>query len=88
MSLCLLHSSYLPPLKLSWFIKGVTRHVMTILQRMIDCRDMSEDTVAWGKTNKALQVARETSVEHALNNREGRNVHSNVHLHLPSNVFI
>jgi len=37
-------------------LQGAIRRMMFVLQRMIDCRDVSDETVTWECTNKALQI--------------------------------
>ncbi|QCE06661.1 hypothetical protein DEO72_LG9g1675 [Vigna unguiculata] len=48
--------------------------MISVLQRMVDCRDVSEGIVAWEHTNEALRIGRQTVEEYGSNNRGGRNV--------------
>lgn len=47
------------------------KHMMKILQTMINCCDVNKDIVAWDHTNDALQITRATCEKHASNNEGG-----------------
>jgi len=55
-------------------LQGAIRRMISVLQRMVDCRDVSEGIVAWEHTNEALRIGRQTVEEYGSNNRGGRNV--------------
>jgi len=47
------------------------KHIVSGLQMMIDCRDISEGVVDWDRTQELLQIAR-----HATKEEENRKGHS------------
>ena len=55
-------------------LQGAIRGMIFVLQRMIDCRDVSEGTVAWEHTNEALQIGRQAVEEYGNSNIGGRNM--------------
>jgi len=46
--------------------------IVSDLQQMIDCRDVSEGTIAWDCTHELLQIARDATEEEET--RGGRSV--------------
>jgi len=48
------------------------KRIINGLQRMIDCRDVSEGTVAWDRTHELLLIARDATEEEET--RGGRRV--------------
>jgi len=42
-----------------FILQSLYRHIVNVLQRIIDCRDMQEGTSAYEGTEEALQYARE-----------------------------
>ena len=50
-------------------LQGALKRVAAILQRMVDCREVSEGTIAWNSTQEALQVTREAFHERGESSR-------------------
>jgi len=43
--------------------QGAIKRIVNGLQRMIDCKDVSEGTIAWDRTHELLQIARDAIEE-------------------------
>lgn len=55
-------------------MQGTMKQMTRILQTMISCRDVIEGTVAYARTNEALELAHASIEEHSPSRRGGRNV--------------
>ncbi len=55
-------------------VQGIFRRIVSILQRMIDCRQVTEGTDAYESTKAALHLARSMTDDGAVYTRQSRNV--------------
>ena len=55
-------------------MQGIFRRIVSILQRMIDCRQVTEGTDAYESTEATLHLARSVTDGGAVYTRRSRNV--------------
>ena len=55
-------------------MQGIFRRIASILQRMIDCRQVTEGTYAYESMETVLQLARSVTDDGAIYTRRSRNV--------------
>jgi len=61
-------------MSINFVLQGLFRRLVNILQKMIDCRQVSEDTEAYQSTQDALEIARRDAREGAVYTRHLRAV--------------
>jgi len=61
-------------MSINFILQGLFRRIVNILQKMIDCRDMSEGTTAYQSTQDALEIARRGAREGGVYTHRSRAV--------------
>ena len=61
-------------MSINFILQGLFRRLVNILQKMIDCRQVTEGTEAYQSTQDALKIARRCAREGAVYTRRSRAV--------------
>jgi len=62
-------------MSINFILQGLFRRIVNILQKMIDCRQVSEGITAYQSTQDALEIARRGACEGAVYTCCSRAVH-------------